>query len=125
VDNIKFTYLYRDAGNYKKWSEVVFANPEKLALETTAKALRGAFLQDGLFIAHQVRLPEAFFYTEGDATSDDHCFHEFDSVKASLEAPNDLYSRSITLFISEVKREAERGWLAFDPHDRPSQRISI
>jgi hypothetical protein len=124
MDNIKFNYLYRDAGNYKKWAEVVFSNPDRLALEATTKALRDAFLQDGLFIAHQVRLPEAFFSIEGDATSDDHCFHEFDAVEISLEIPNDRHARSISQFIAEVKREAERGWMAFDPHDRLPQQIS-
>jgi hypothetical protein len=124
MDNIKFNYLYRDAGNYKKWAEVVFSNPDRLTLESMTAALRDTFLQDGLFIAHQVRLPEAFFSTEGDATSDDHCFHEFDVAEITLEAPNDSQSRSISQFIAEVKREARRGWVTFDPHDRLHQRIS-
>ena len=25
--NLRMDYLYRDAGNYKNWGEVVFANP--------------------------------------------------------------------------------------------------
>jgi hypothetical protein len=50
-------------------------------------------------------------------TSDDHCFHEFDSVEATLEVPNDSYSRSISQFISEVNMEARHGWRAFDPHE--------
>ncbi len=75
MHNIKFTYLYRDAGNYKKWGEVVFGNPEELTLKLIARDLREAFLQDGLFIAHQVRVPDAFLYVQGDATSDDHCYH--------------------------------------------------
>jgi hypothetical protein len=116
--NIKFSYLYRDAGNYKKWADVVFSNPEGSTPETVAKALKDAFLQDGLFIAHQIRIPQAFLFDRGDATSDDHCFHELASVEASLDAPNDTYSRSITQFITEVKRETKRGWAAFDPHDR-------
>ena len=124
MDNMKFNYLYRDAGNYKKWAEMVFSNPDRLTVEATAKALRDAFLQDGLFIANQVRLPEAFLFVEGDATSDDHCFHEFDVVEISFETPNDQHARSISQFIAEVKRQAERGWMAFDPHDRPSQQIS-
>ena len=85
------------------------------------KALRDAFLQDGLFIAHQVRLPEAFFSTEGDATSDDHCFHEFDVAEMTLEVPNDSHSRSISQSIAEVKREAKHGWMTFDPHVRLSR----
>jgi hypothetical protein len=118
MENIKLNYLYRDAGNYKKWADAVFSNPERLKPELITKDLRDAFLQDGLFIAHQVRLPEAFFFTREDATSDDHCFHEFASAEISLEPPNDPHSRSISQFIAEVKEEAKRGWLAFDPHDK-------
>jgi hypothetical protein len=118
MDNIKFTYLYRDAGNFKKWAEVVFSNPDGLTLDAITKALRGAFLQDDLFLADQVRLPELFFYAKGDATSDDHCFHEFDAVQISLELPNDRYGRSISQFIAETEKEAERGWVAFGPHDK-------
>lgn len=124
MDNIKFNYLYRDAGNCKNWAEVVFSNPDRLPLEAITKALRDAFLQDDLFIAHQIRLPEAFFSTEGGATSDDHCFHEFDTVEISLEPPNDPHTRSISQFAAEVKRESERGWMTFDPHDRLPQQLS-
>ena len=84
----------------------------------------GAFLQDGLFIASQVRLPDAFFSTEGEATSDDHCFHEFDEAEITLEDPNDRHGRSISEFTAEVKKEADRGWVTFDRHDRLDQRIS-
>jgi hypothetical protein len=124
MPNIKFSYLYRDAGNYKKWADVVFSNPDGLTLEAVTKALEDAFLQDGLFIAHQIRIPEVFLFDQGDASSDDHCFHEFDSVEASLEMPNDRYSRSITQLLAEINREAKRGWAAFDPHERLPQQKS-
>jgi hypothetical protein len=122
MTNIKFDYLYRDAGNYKNWASVVFANPEKLPLDLIMESLQEAFLQDGLFIAHQVRVPEAFFYTKGDATSDDHCFHEFDGAELSLEVPSDVHARTITQFIAETRNERARGWTAFDPHDRIGHR---
>lgn len=38
--NICLTYLYRDAGNYKYWGEVVFSNPDgtdPATLETEAR----------------------------------------------------------------------------------------
>jgi len=117
MQNVKFTYLYRDAGNYNKWGEVVFRNPEGLVPELITQVLREAFLQDGLFIAHQVRVPDVFLYVRGDATSDDHCYHEFDSVEATAETPNDQDSRSISQFLIEVKRQAVRGWVALDPHE--------
>lgn len=117
MPNIRFSYLYRDAGNYKNWAEVVFGNAEGLTCENITKVLREAFSPDGLFIAHQVRVPEAFLYVRGDANSDDHCFHEFDCVEVSARTPSDQLSRSIIQFIAEVKKEAKRGWTPFDPHE--------
>jgi|ERR1700732_1394536 hypothetical protein len=116
--NVKFSYLYRDAGNYKKWADVVFSNPEALGIELINKSLKHAFMQDGLFIAHQIRLPEIFPFTRDEATSDDHCFHEFDAVEPTAASPNDDYSRSISEFIAEANTEALKGWAAFDPHNR-------
>jgi hypothetical protein len=117
MDNIKFSYLYRDAGNYKKWANVVFSNTRGLPVESIRNNLERSFLQDGLFIAHQVRVPDAFFAVGRDSTVDDHCFHEFDAVATTLEIPDDLHARSIDQFIAEVKREAGRGWIAFELYD--------
>jgi hypothetical protein len=121
--NIKFGYLYRDAGNYKKWAEVVFSNPDRLTAESIMKTLRDAFLQDGVFIARQIRVPEAFLYTLGDASSDDHCFHEFDAVETTAEAPSDRFLRSISQFVAEVSAQAKQGWSAFDPHERKREHV--
>jgi hypothetical protein len=124
MNNIKVIYLYRDAGNYKKWAEVVFSNPEGLPPEAVTKTLSDALLPDGLFIADQVRLPEAFLFTEGNATSDDHCFHEFALAELTLEDPNDSRTRTISQFMKEVEREAKQGWTPFDPHEKLHQKIS-
>jgi len=118
MNNIKFNYLYRDAGNYKKWADIVFSNPERLTIGAITKALGGSFLADGLFIAQQVRVPEVFLSAEGGVTEDDHCFHEFDSVEVSSEIPTDAHHRSIREFVAEVNREGKLGWQAFDPHVR-------
>ena len=117
MSNIKFRYLYRDAGNYKKRGEVVFRNPDELSCDFIADALRKAFLQDGLFIAHQVRIPDSFLYTRGEAESDDHCYHEFDRVELSPDTPDDQHGRSIKQFLLEVQMQSASGWTAFDPHE--------
>ena len=117
MPNIKFIYLYRDAGNYKKWSEVVIRNPDELSCDFISKGLREAFMQDGLFIAQQIRIPDSFLYTRGEANSDDRCYHEFDKVELSLDAPNDQYGRSMSQFLKEVRKQATNGWVAFHPHE--------
>jgi hypothetical protein len=118
MNNIRFEYLYRDGSNYKKWSEVVFSNPDNVRIERIAKQLNEAFMQDGLFIAHQVRVPEVFLAAEDHLTEDDHCFHEFAEVTETAEMPSDLHRRSISEFLREVLTESQSGWRAFDPTDR-------
>jgi|ERR1039458_4020266 hypothetical protein len=118
MDNVKFHYLYRDGSNYKKWADIVFSNADELSIETVTRGLRGAFLEDGIFIAHQVCVPEVFLASEDELTPDDHCFHEFDSVEATSDIPNDPSGRSIREFVAEAIREGARGWRAFDPQDR-------
>lgn len=122
LSNVRFHYLYRDGSNYKRWAEIVFSNADSLSAETIASGLRGAFMEDGLFIAHQVRVPEVFLATEYLLTSDDHCFHEFDSIESTLDLPDDACGRSIGEFVAEVASEAKRGWQAFGPQDRLLQR---
>jgi hypothetical protein len=121
MNNIRFHYLYRDGSNYKKWSDVVFSNPDNFSVERVAKRLRESFMEDGLFIAHQVRIPEVFLAADGQLTEDDHCFHEFAEVAATAEGSSDLRGRSIGEFLTEVVRESQRGWRAFDPRDRLSE----
>jgi len=122
--NVKFNYLYRDGSNFKRWSNIVFSNPNDLPLEMVEKALENAFSKDGLFIAHQVRVPEVFLYSDGDANADDHCYHEIYEVTRSSEIPTESHGRSIDQFISEVQRAAIRGWLVFDPFERWLGRFS-
>src|ERR1700690_4402210 len=117
MENVEFTYLYRDGGNYKKRGRVVFSNPDELDVGSVGKDLQQAFLPDGLFIASQIRVPDVFLYIGGEFSSDDHCYHEFFGVLSTLEAANDANRRSIREFLAEVNREAVLGWEAFDPYD--------
>jgi hypothetical protein len=117
MDNIEFSYLYRDGGNYKKFSRVVFSNPERLTSESVTKELRQAFIGGELFIAQQIRLPEVFLYSGGRFSYDDHCYHEFDVAKLTADVASDANGRSIGEFLAEVATQAERGWREFDPYD--------
>jgi len=67
MSNIKLHYLYRDGSNYKKWADIVFLNPDNLPAEVVTRGLREGFLEDGIFIAHQVRIPEVFLAAEDQA----------------------------------------------------------
>jgi hypothetical protein len=118
MNNIEFSYRYRDGANFKKLGSVVFSNPEQLDPGMIEATLRQAFW-DSLFIAHQVRVPEVFLYLDGPFAFDDHCYHEFVAVQTGDKPPSDKYDRTITEFLSEV--EGLRGrWREFDPHDSHS-----
>jgi hypothetical protein len=113
--NVRFNYLYRDGSNYKKWADVVFSNDAELSSDLINKNLKGCFLEDGQFIAHQIRIPEIFLALDDALTFDDHCYHEFDSAEITADIPTDVHNRSIKDFLSEVAKESRRGWRAFDP----------
>jgi len=114
VNNIRFSYLYRDGGNFKSWGEVIFSNPEKLTANEVEAKLICAFLPDKQFIARQISIPEKFLFANGQFTKYDHCFHEFDSVEICQENPADKSERSITEFLKEVELASKLGWKAFD-----------
>lgn len=117
-NTVRFNYLYRDASNYKEWGSVDFTNPERLPLESVDNMLRESFEHGELFIAHQVGLPELFFYAEEPITEDDHCYHEFHSVEAIEPAGSEPPTRSISEFLTDVRSAAASGWRAFNPADR-------
>lgn len=117
--NVKFNYLYRDAGNYKSMGEVIFANPQSLSLEEIDVRLRKAFDQEFGFIADQIAVGEVFLYSgNGDLTADDHCFHEFESVEFTQNEPTDSLNRQIEDFVAQVEKESRAGWRAYDPAEK-------
>jgi hypothetical protein len=117
MSNVEFNYLYRDGGNYKKFRRVVFSNPGQIACGAIEAALTEAFLEDDLFIADQVRLPDVFLFANGNLSFDDHCYHEFDAVRTTDKEPTDAYLRTISEFLSEVIEQWQHGWRVFDPYD--------
>lgn len=117
MSNVEFSYLYRDGSNYKKFGRVVFSNAEQITCEVIAKTLTEVFLDEGLFIADQVRVPEVFLFANGQLSFDDHCYHEFDEVRATEEESTDPHMRPISEFVAEVIQQGRRGWHVFDPYD--------
>jgi hypothetical protein len=118
MKNIKFTYLYRDAANYKSWGEVIFTNPDQLSVEEIKSRLIGAFLPDNLFIASQISIPEKFLFLNGIFSRYDHCYHEFDEVELCQELPTDVLNRSAADFLKIIELTAKQGWKTFDVLDR-------
>lgn len=89
-----FEYLYRDAGNYKAWGELLLEG--KLSDADTA-LLRNRFDGGELFIAEQIGVPTLYqkLWSEcgSGPSEDDHGWHEFHGVRQALSA--DLISMSL------------------------------
>ncbi|MDT8068643.1 MAG: hypothetical protein ROO76_10820 [Terriglobia bacterium] len=115
--NIEFSYLYRDASNYKSWGRVVFAEgaSDQISIDLADAQLRASFMYD-TFSAHQLSLPELFTNLQGYPGPDDHCLHEFDSIVLTDEAPTDLLARTFSQFLEQVRTTANDGWEGFDPY---------
>jgi hypothetical protein len=109
--NVKLTYLYRDASNYKAWGEVTFANPEGLSLEEIKKDLSVCFIDEFFFVASQVGIPEVFLFNRYHFSEDDHFFHEFVSAEYATGQVTDSEGRSIEKFIDNCKLASRKGWL--------------
>jgi len=118
MNNIRFSYLYRDGSNYKAWGEVIFSNPENLIISEIETRLLNAFLPDKLFIANQISISEKFLFLGGDFTHNDHCYHEFDCIEVCEEGPTDALERSVNDFLQDVEIASKQGWKAFDVLDR-------
>ena len=112
--NSRFGYIYRDASNWKKYGEVVFAGAPD---EGLVQRLVATLDSGELFIAEQVRVPDLFFDDWPDE-QEDHCWHEFHGLKATDQAPTDEFSRSIEEFVTECEDAARPGWRIFDAMSR-------
>lgn len=96
---ISFSYIYRDADNYKNYGEVIFTNTTGLTPEQITEQLT-PYLEDGeYFKANLVNIPEVFLYGAGGYRFDpdsDHEYHEFAGVEVTDQEPTDEQGRDIT-----------------------------
>ncbi len=98
--NILFVYLYRDAGNNKKWGEVIFANAkgvEKISLE---RLIRKRIIDEEFFVSENSKLPKLEFPTFDQEL--DHGWYEFHSLEKTIKSQNDEEKRDILDFIEDI-----------------------
>ena len=108
-ENTAFVYLYRDAENYKKWGEVVFAGP---CLDEYEAVNRDACHRREVFVAGQVRLPAVFLYDEArwEVTDADHGWHELWELRSTDEEADDAWGRRIDEFVEEFREIGNDRW---------------
>lgn len=111
---VVLSYLYRDAGNYKRHGEVAFAGTLEAGLEERLKA---ALDEGDYFVPAQVDVPEVYLWGAGGyaAGGDDHCWHELDGVAERAEVVTDRRERTFAEFVAEVEAASKAGWATFAP----------
>jgi hypothetical protein len=88
--NIKFNYLYRDAGNYKNFGFVIFRNLTNLSLSEFEDFLTLRLIGEQYFYADEWHIPDLHSGTWNNKF--DHTFHEFESIEYTSEPPNTSFN---------------------------------
>ena len=102
MPNIKFAYLYRDAGNYKNYNEIIFDNPTYVSVEIFRTLIESKFIDKQWFYAKDLQLPELYF-EEWDRELD-HDLHEFESLTFTNKVSNSPFSID---YFFELMKEAQ------------------
>ncbi|MBW4888253.1 hypothetical protein KXQ82_00935 [Mucilaginibacter sp. HMF5004] len=84
MPNIKFSYLYRDGGNYKAFGEVVFANPDDIPLAEVEAGIKAKLIDETYFYHKEFGVPNLLLGTFDDDF--DPTWHEFESVAETCES---------------------------------------
>lgn len=99
--NIRFEYLYRDAGNFKNWGEVVFSNPHDVAAEIAASMAENVLIDRAFFVASKADVPDLHFPEYNEEL--DHGWHEVHAFLPTDEPSNDARARSIDEFLESLR----------------------
>ena len=98
--NIEFSYLYRDAGNFKNFGTVVFANKNQTSLENLNEMIKQKLIDEMYFDAFNASVPSLFFDDYDEEL--DHDWHEFECISEVETMPTDVDARDISAFISTL-----------------------
>lgn len=99
--NIRFEYLYRDAGNFKNWGEIVFSNPEHLGSEAITDLARVSLINRTFFVAANARVPDLHF---ADYHAElDHGWHEMHAFAPTDDETSDQEHRTISEFVESLR----------------------
>lgn len=88
MNNIKLNYLYRDKSNYKNYGYVIFAGEACDDLEDLKSIISANLIDSTWFYADDWNLPDLHFDQWNN--SDDHNFHEYESIEYTNEPPTTL-----------------------------------
>jgi hypothetical protein len=108
-NNVGFDYLYRDAGNNKKFGCVVFSCGESdIDLAELDKNIRANLFNENNFVPEAVGIARLNLDEYGHESGLDHPWNEYDGLSFTDEPATD--SRTIVSFVKEfaaVKKPAD------------------
>ncbi|GAA4411242.1 hypothetical protein GCM10023187_36780 [Nibrella viscosa] len=84
--NIKFEYMYRDAGNYKLYNTCVLTNRFHKPVDELETRIRKSLIDEEYFNPVKCKIPKLEFPDNDDDL--DHNWHEFLSISSTDEAPD-------------------------------------
>ena len=99
--NVQFTYLYRDAGNYKLWGAAVFSNKDDVDLENLEQDFRKMLIDSEFFYAERSTLPELSFDSYDRML--DHEWYEYHSMEDTAEVVNEKLKRDFEELNAQLK----------------------
>ena len=99
--NIRFEYLYRDAGNFKNWGEVVFSNPRDIPASVAASMAEDVLIDRAFFVASKAGVPDLHFSEYNEEL--DHGWHEVHAFLPTDEPSNDAQARNIEDFVVSLR----------------------
>jgi hypothetical protein len=112
MPNIKFNYLYRDVGNYKKFHTVIFANPVGIDVLILESLIKSKLIWETWFYADKWKLPEIF--TDIIDFRVDPTWHEFESIEYTDELADDNFN--LIEFMELIKKRKTHA-IGTEPED--------
>lgn len=97
-------YLYRDAGNNKRWGNITLSNRDRVKYDELRSSIRSNLIDGEFFVAETVGLPTLYF--ESHDPDLDHGWHQFHDIQPSNNA-NDDNEMDILEFIQKLQHTEE------------------
>ena len=99
---IRFNYLHRDSGNWKKFGRKKFSNPDQLTIEEIEQRIRQNLIDQEYFYPDQVGIKKFKFHKY----LDDYSWYEFESVEilTNIES-SEKELKSISNFLLQLENE--------------------
>jgi hypothetical protein len=100
-DIIRINYLYRDSGNWKKFGNKLFSNPDQLTIDEIERKLLENLIDQEYFYPDQVGVKKFKFHRY----LDDNSWYEFESVEILKNGnPKRRVLRSIIDFLIQLEK---------------------